>query len=83
MISAIGNRGDARFMIYKGGLKVDIFINFLSRLIKSAKRKVYLLVDNLRVHKPKAVNGWLAGRLDKIELFYLPHTAPSSILMNI
>lgn len=26
MISAIGNRGNARFMIYKGGLKVDIFI---------------------------------------------------------
>lgn len=76
MISAIGNRGDARFMIYKGGLKVDIFIKFLSRLIKGAKRKVYLIVDNLRVHKAKAVNGWLAERLDKIELFYLPPYSP-------
>jgi transposase len=76
MISAIGNRGNARFMIYKGGLKVDIFIKFLSRLIKSAKRKVYLIVDNLRVHKAKAVNGWLAERLEKIELFYLPPYSP-------
>jgi transposase len=76
MISAIGNRGDARFMIYKGGLKVDIFIKFLSRIIKSAKRKVYLIVDNLRVHKAKAVNEWLAQRHDKIELFFLPPYSP-------
>lgn len=76
MISAIGNRGDARFMIYKGGLKVDIFIKFLSRLIKGAKRKVYLIVDNLRVHKAKAVSGWLAERQDMIELFYLPPYSP-------
>lgn len=76
MISAIGNRGDVRFMIYKGGLKTDTFIGFLRRLIKSAKRKVFLIVDNLRVHKAAKVVEWLRARTGKIELFYLPPYSP-------
>ena len=44
---------------------------------KSEKRKVYLIVDEiLRVHKAKAAIGWLAQRVDKIELFYLPPYSP-------
>lgn len=76
MISAISNRGEARFMIYKGGLKVNLFLKFLGRLIKDAKRKIFLIVDNLRVHKAKAVRAWLADRADRIELFYLPPYSP-------
>ena len=34
-------------MICMGGLKVDILIKFLSRLFKTAKRKVYLIVDKV------------------------------------
>lgn len=76
MISAIGNRGDARFMIFKGGLKVDIFIRFLGRLIKGARRKIFLIVDNLRVHKARQVTDWVAERSDRIELFFLPPYSP-------
>ena len=76
MISAIGNRGDARFMIYKGGLKSAIFIKFLGRLVKGAKRKIFLIVDNLRVHKAKAVLAWVAERTELIELFHLPSYSP-------
>jgi transposase len=76
MISAIGNRGDARFMIYKGGLKSATFIKFLTRLIKGAKRKIFLIVDNLRVHKAKVVLAWVAERAERIELFHLPSYSP-------
>jgi transposase len=76
MISAIGNRGDARFMIYKGGLKSATFIKFLTRLIKRARRKIFLIVDNLRVHKAKAVLAWVAERAERIELFHLPSYSP-------
>ena len=76
MISAIGNRGDARFMIFKGGLKSDTFIKFLGRLIKGAKRKIFLIVDNLRVHKAKVVGEWVAERSNRIELFFLPPYSP-------
>jgi transposase len=76
MISAIGNRGDSRFMIYKGGLNSGIFIRFMRRLIKWAKRKIFLIVDNLRVHKSKAVLAWVAAHKEQIELFFLPPYSP-------
>jgi transposase len=76
MISAIGNRGNARFMIYKGGLNAGIFIKFLSRLIQRASRKIFLIVDNLRVHKSVIVKQWVAEHSKQIELFYLPPYSP-------
>ncbi|MGC4129371.1 MAG: IS630 family transposase [Bergeyella sp.] len=76
MISAIGNRGDMRFMIYKGGLKADTFIRFLGRLVQSAKRKIFLIVDNLRVHKAMKVREWVGARSHQIELFFLPPYSP-------
>ena len=51
--------GTLRFMIYEGTLNAFIFLNFLRRLIKSAGRKVFLIVDNLRVHRAKGVSAWV------------------------
>lgn len=48
---------------------------FLKRLVKGRKRKLFLVVDNLRVHRAKAVAAWAAENSDKIELFYLPTTS--------
>ncbi len=76
MISAIANQGQLRFMVYKGGLNTDLFIQFLKRLIKDAQRKVYLIVDNLRVHHAKKVQTWIEEHSDEIELFYLPPYTP-------
>jgi len=76
MISAIANQGQMRFMIYKGGLNIGLFLTFLKRLIKDAKRKVFLIVDNLRVHHAKKVKKWIAEHQKKIELFYLPAYTP-------
>ena len=76
MIAAVSNRGLMRFKLYKGALNVAIFIDFMKRLIKDAKQKVFLIVDNLRVHHAKAVQDWLARHKDEIEIFYLPAYAP-------
>jgi transposase len=76
MISSITNRGQARFMIYEGALNADLFLAFLKRLIKAAKQKVFLIVDNLRVHKAHKVTAWVDQRKDRIELFFLPAYAP-------
>ena len=76
MISSITNRGSARFMIYEGALNADLFLAFLKRLIKTAKRKVFLIVDNLRVHKAHKVTAWVDKHKDRIELFFLPAYAP-------
>jgi hypothetical protein len=76
MISTVTNRGTLRFMIYEGALNAFIFLSFLRRLTKSAGRKVFLIVDNLRVHGAKSVTAWVEANRDRIEVFYLPPYAP-------
>lgn len=76
MISSITNQGKVRFMIYKGGLNVDIFKRFLERLIKDAQKKIFLIVDNLRVHHAKVLTEWLETNKERIELIYLPSYSP-------
>src|SRR5208283_5654503 len=56
MISAVNNRGQMRFMCFKGALNAGLFIVFLSRLIKGASSKIFLIVDNLRVHNAVKVS---------------------------
>jgi transposase len=76
IISAISNRGTMRWMVFKGALNVRLFRRFLERLIKNAKRKVFLILDNLPVHHAKVLQPWLAMRADHIELFFLPSYSP-------
>ena len=72
MISAINNQGKVRFQIYNGTMNAQLLIGFMKRLIKNAKQKVILILDNLRVHHAKLVKAWLAEHEQAIEVFYLP-----------
>ena len=63
-------------MGYQGGLTADIMIEFAKRLIKSSKRKIFLIVDNLPVHKSQKVKEWEESNKEKIELIYLPAYSP-------
>ena len=76
MISSITNRGKLRFMLYDQNLDADLFITFLERLIRSNDRKVFLILDNLRIHHAKVVKAWVEEHCDAIELFYLPAYSP-------
>src|SRR5690242_786543 len=76
MISSLTNRGKLRFMIYQGALNTTIFLNFLRRLVREAARKLFLIVDNLPVHRARRVTAWVRDHADQIELFYLPPYAP-------
>jgi transposase len=76
MISSVTNQGKLRFMIYAGALNVAIFLKFLQRLVRDATRKIFLVVDNLRVHRARKVMAWAAENKDKIELIFLPAYAP-------
>jgi transposase len=75
MLSAISNRGKARFIIYDR-LSPDTLIDFMRRLVKDTKRKVLLILDNLRIHHAKKVSSWLEKHKDEIEVFFLPPYAP-------
>ena len=53
-------------------MTAQLLIKFMTRLIHDADRKVFLILDNLRVHHARKVKAWLNDRTDEIEVFYLP-----------
>jgi transposase len=76
LISAVGNAGKLRFMTYKGAMNAALFLVFLGRLLRTATRKVYLIVDRLKAHDAKEVQQWLAEHKEQIEVVLLPRRAP-------
>ncbi len=76
MIATITNQGKMRWMIIDEAFNSDKLIEFLEALIKDAGRKVFLILDNLRVHHSKPVKKWTEEHQEKIELFYLPSYSP-------
>lgn len=76
MIATVTNQGKTRWMIIDESFNSDKLIEFLEALVKDAGKKVFLILDNLRVHHSKPVKAWVEERKDKIELFYLPSYSP-------
>lgn len=76
MLSAISKRGKLRFVLYKDSMNADKLIDFMRRLVRDADKKVFLVLDNLRVHHAKKVMEWLRKHKEEIELFYLPPYSP-------
>jgi transposase len=80
MFSAVTNRGDLSFMVFKERFTTPVFINFLRRLVRLNQRrgcrKSFLIVDSHPVHKSARVTRWVADRHQQIELFFLPGYSP-------
>lgn len=76
LISAVTNQGKVRWKVFEGAMHADLLIDFFKRLVKDSSRKVFLILDNLKVHHSRKVKSWLADRTDRIEIFYLPAYSP-------
>ena len=76
IVSTITNRGELRFMVYKGAMTARLFVSFLKRLIRSSTKKVFLIVDRLPAHRAKSVTAFVEKNKSHIELFFLPPYAP-------
>jgi transposase len=76
IISTVTNQGKVRWKVFEGAMNADVLIDFFKRLIKDAKRKVFLILDNLKVHHARKVKDWLAKHEKEIEVFYLPSYSP-------
>ena len=63
-------------MVYQDTMNQQRLIQFMERLIRTSKQKVFLILDNLRVHHGKLASAWLENRKEKIEVFFLPPYAP-------
>ena len=76
MISAISGQGKVRYMVYQDTMDQQRLIQFMEQLIRASAQKVFLILDNLRVHHGKLVAAWLEKHVEKIEVFFLPPYAP-------
>ena len=76
MISSVNNQGKCYWMIIDGVFNADRLIVFMESLAKDAPRKVFLVMDNLKVHHCKPVEEWLEKNKERIEVFYLPSYSP-------
>jgi transposase len=76
IISAVNNLGKLRFRVFQGSLTQKVFIDFLARLIRDAKRKVIVIADGHPVHKGRRVKQWLEEHKSECELVILPGYAP-------
>ena len=77
MISSITNQGKVQFMIYSDAMNADKFVEFMEHLIKSSEKKIFLIVDNLRVHHSKIVKELGRKKQRKHRSFLLELTLPS------
>ena len=78
MISALNHQGEVRYMLYEDSMNQQHLITFMQNILRTSKQKIFLILDNLRVHHGKLVAEWVSRHQDKIELFFLPPYAPES-----
>jgi len=77
VIGTIDQNGCTNFMTYEGNTDSSVVMVFIDMIAKKKKEKIYLILDNARYHKSKALvehiekyhKGWL-------ELIYLPPYSP-------
>lgn len=76
MISTVTNLGTLCFMVFRERFTAQVFLRFLRRLVRQARRNVFLIVDGHPTHKAAVVKRWLAEHADQIEMFLLPSYSP-------
>jgi transposase len=76
MVSAITNRGQLYFMVFKQRFQSGVFMEFLRRLIRQVPRYVFLIIDQHPVHIAVKVKKWFTRHEDRIRVFYLPSYSP-------
>ena len=76
MMSAITNRGQLCFRVFKGQLNSDVFIDFMRRLKRQSDRKIFLIVDRHPVHRSGKTQKWIDKHAAKFRLIFLPAYSP-------
>lgn len=77
MVSAVSPLGELKFRNFTGRFTSVEFIAFLTALAEgNGGRPLFVICDNSRVHKSKAVYTFLTDTELDIEIFFLPTYAP-------
>jgi transposase len=76
VISTVTNRGRLAFIVFRDGFTTRVFLRFLRRLVRQARRPVFLIVDGHPVHRAQGVARWIRAHPDALRLFFLPGYSP-------
>lgn len=69
IISAVSSQGKVHFIIYQDTTNQQRLPRFMGRLAHEAEEKVFLILDNLKVHHGRLAAARLEKHKDKIEVF--------------
>lgn len=76
MISAITNRGALAFMVFQGKFQNPVFIEFMRRMLKQVRGRIYFIVDGHPVHRSAAARKYVADHAKRLRLIRLPGYCP-------
>jgi len=76
MISAITNKGALAFMVFTGKFQAPVFIEFMRRLLRQVKGRVYLIVDGHPVHRSRQARQFVEENAKRLRLIRLPGYCP-------
>jgi|GEM_PF-2534687 len=74
MISIMSNRGLVYWIALSGPLTTRVIIDLFRRSIEGRERKLFLIVPRDPLYDSRPVATWLAGHMDRIQVFQLPGT---------
>lgn len=75
-MSSITNKGKLAFMAFKVRITARVMNEFLRRLLRHCRGKVFLILDGHPVHRSKAVREWVAENSERLRLYFLPPYSP-------
>ena len=76
MISAITNKGALAFMVFQGKFQAPVFVQFLQRLLKQLKGRIYLIVDAHPVRRSGEVHRFVEQSQERLRLIRMPGYCP-------
>ena len=76
MLAVISPQGFMNWMVFEDSFTSKKCVEFLGRIIRQIKQKVFLILDNHRVHHSKKVKNYVEKHKDLLEIFYLPAYCP-------
>ena len=73
MLAAISPQGFMNWMVFEDNCDSIKFIEFLGRLRRYAKQKIFLIVDNHVIHRSAKVQQYVDKFKSQLEIFFYPH----------
>lgn len=77
IVSAVTNKGNARWKVISGAFRANLMIDFFTRVVNDSAKNVYLIFDDVRAYRGRKLRNWLALN-KRVKVFLAPSRSPRS-----